>query len=48
MKTIKLHHPTLSGVTVDVPERDVSQWQDAGWLKSKPKAVREAEKADDK
>ena len=42
-KTETLHHPTLPS-TVEVDASVVSDWIDAGWRKSEPKAV--AEKAD--
>jgi hypothetical protein len=41
-----LYHPTLSGVTVEVEDKDlVERHVAAGWKKSEPKAVREAAEA---
>lgn len=42
----KLYHPTIPDVTVDVEGADlVKRHQDAGWLKSEPKAAKEAREA---
>ena len=35
---MKLYHPTLPGVTVDVPKRDIKKWTDQGWRKTPPKS----------
>lgn len=33
---VKVFHPTIDGVTNDVPSDTVEAWQAQGWLKSKP------------
>ena len=33
---IKLHHPTLSGVTARVPEALAPNWEASGWRRPEP------------
>ena len=40
MNTIKIKHPTLSGVGREVPEKDVESWLAAGWVRVKPRRLR--------
>lgn len=35
---MKLHHPTIPGHTVEVPDDKVEDWTEQGWRKSAPKA----------
>jgi hypothetical protein len=37
-----LYHPTF-GTPLEVDESAVAEWVEQGWLKSKPKAAREAD-----
>lgn len=36
-KLVKVYHPTIDGVSNDVPESTVDAWAEQGWLKSAPK-----------
>lgn len=36
-----VYHPTIDH-QIEVPDRDVPQWVEQGWRKSKPKAVTDA------
>ena len=40
----KLYHPTIPDVTYDIDD-NVEAWVKQGWLKSEPKAVKEAREA---
>ncbi|MGG7653502.1 hypothetical protein [Kocuria rosea] len=42
-----VYHPTLPGVTREVPEDAVKSWRDSGWTVSKPRAWDGAEPAQD-
>lgn len=33
---MRLDHPTIPGVSVDVPKRDVKRWQASGWVEPTP------------
>lgn len=33
---MKVFHPTIPGVSVEVPVKDVKRWQRSGWLKADP------------
>jgi hypothetical protein len=39
-KSVTLYHPTLAGVTREVPAAAVESWSEQGWLKNKPKNPR--------
>lgn len=41
---VTVYHPTLAGITRDVPKGDVEQWSAQGWRKTEPKAVKDARK----
>lgn len=41
-----LHHPTLPSVVEIEDDKALADWVAAGWLKSEPKAVREAKDDD--
>jgi hypothetical protein len=49
-KSTTVYHPTIDGVSQDVPAASVDEWAEAGWRKTKPKAaeVSPAEKAEAK
>lgn len=41
-----MYHPTIPGVTAEVPDAQVDAWSEQGWTKSETKKVREAEQPD--
>lgn len=49
-KYVTVYHPTFDGVSQDVPAASVDDWAEAGWRKTKLKAVEEspAERAEAK
>ena len=36
-----VHHPTIAGVSYEVPKGDVDRWVDQGWKKTEPKALKD-------
>lgn len=37
--SVTVYHPTLAGITYEVPAADVKKWADAGWRKTPPAAA---------
>lgn len=33
---VTIYHPTLAGITYEIPAADVKGWTDAGWRKTPP------------
>ena len=40
---MRLHHPTIPGLTVEVGKGAVKAWTDQGWRKTPPKQAEPAE-----